>query len=154
MPKAARLNDIGSGHGCFPPTNITAASHNVQINNRPAARQGDPLAAHGCSKCSPHARAIAAGSPSVFINGIPAARLGDPITCGGGIITASDDVFIGDFAAGNSGGILQQALGSANDSVKMLQSMRRTLLTASQQGQPFCLPCQQAKAKAAERAKA
>ncbi|KZL11706.1 PAAR domain-containing protein [Pseudovibrio sp. Ad26] len=39
---AARLGDIGSGHGChFPPTPAIAGSPNILINNRLAVRQGD-----------------------------------------------------------------------------------------------------------------
>lgn len=158
MPQAARLNDMGSPHGCFPPTNIIAASANVFINNKPAARLGDALAPHGCGKCSAHPRMIAKGSASVFINGIPAARLGDKISCGGAIISASGDVLIGDAGASlSSGG------GTANSVFKQMQeqiseqlttdpdaefaafeSMRTTLLNARQTGKAFCLPCQQA----------
>jgi len=40
---AARLGDIGSNHGKFPPTPIIQGSLNVFINGRPAARKGDSL---------------------------------------------------------------------------------------------------------------
>ncbi|SER20979.1 Zn-binding Pro-Ala-Ala-Arg (PAAR) domain-containing protein, incolved in TypeVI secretion [Amphritea atlantica] len=95
MPKAARLGDIGSGHGCFPPTPIVSGSGDVIIDGIPAARVGDPLAPHGCSKCPPHGRAIAAGSSSVMINGRPAARVGDSISCGGSVAAGSGSVSIG-----------------------------------------------------------
>ena len=95
MPKAARIGDIGSGHGCFPPTPVTAGSGNVKINGIPAARLGDPLAAHGCGKCPPHGRSISGGSGTVFINGKPAARIGDGIDCGGSVAAGSGDVIIG-----------------------------------------------------------
>jgi len=95
MAKAARLGDIGSGHGCFPPTPVTSGSGNVSTNGMPSARQGDPLAAHGCPKCPPHGRSIAGGSGSVFINGKPAARAGDGISCGGSVAAGSGDVLIG-----------------------------------------------------------
>jgi uncharacterized Zn-binding protein involved in type VI secretion len=95
MPKAARVSDIGSGHGCFPATNIVAGSPNVFIENLPAARVGDPLAAHGCATCTPHGRGVASGSSTVFINGLAAARVGDSINCGGVISTGSGTVFIG-----------------------------------------------------------
>ncbi len=159
MPQAARLNDMGSAHGCFPPTNIIAASSSVFINNKPAARLGDALAPHGCGKCSAHPRIIARGSASVFINGIPAARLGDMISCGGAIMTASGDVMIGD-----AGASLSSAAGAANTVFNHMQqqiakqlatdpdaefavfeSMRTTLVNARQTGRAFCLPCQQAK---------
>lgn len=39
MPGAARLNDIGSGHDCFPETPIIEGSFDVIINSQPAARQ-------------------------------------------------------------------------------------------------------------------
>jgi len=95
MPKASRLNDIGSDHACFPPSNVIAGSGNVFINGLPAARVSDPLMAHGCGKCTPHARNIAIGSSSVFINSLAAARIGDAINCGGSMSTGSPDVNIG-----------------------------------------------------------
>jgi uncharacterized Zn-binding protein involved in type VI secretion len=94
--KAARLGDIGSGHGCFPPTPIISASSDVIIENIPAARQGDALLPHGCSNCPPHPRAIAGGAGSVLINGMPAARLSDNVDCGGVITSGAGTVFIGD----------------------------------------------------------
>ncbi|GKW13744.1 hypothetical protein PEC301899_40260 [Pectobacterium carotovorum subsp. carotovorum] len=43
MPGAARLNDIGSGHDCFPEIPITECSPDVIINGQPAARQDDTV---------------------------------------------------------------------------------------------------------------
>ncbi|MCV6610764.1 MAG: PAAR domain-containing protein [Amphritea sp.] len=98
MAKAARLGDTCSAHGCFPPTPVTSGSGNVLINGLPAARVSDSAAPHGCGKCPPHGRSIAAGSATVFINGRPAARVGDTISCGGNVATGSDNVLIGDSA--------------------------------------------------------
>lgn len=95
MPAASRLNDIDTGHACFPPSKVIAGSDNVAINGLPAARLSDPLMSHGCGKCVPHARNIAAGSSSVFINGLPSTRVGDAINCGGTMATGSADVNIG-----------------------------------------------------------
>jgi len=95
MPQASRLNDIDTGHACFPPSNVIAGSGNVIINGLPAARLTDPLAAHGCGRCTPHARNIAAGSSSVFINGLPSTRVGDAINCGGTMATGSPNVNVG-----------------------------------------------------------
>ena len=50
MPKAARIGDIASAHGCFPPTPIIAGSGDVFINGIPAARLGDAAAPHGCDR--------------------------------------------------------------------------------------------------------
>lgn len=102
MPKAARLGDIASGHGCFPPSPITSGSGDVFINGIPAARVGDSAAPHGCKDCPPHCRNIAAGSATVFINGRPAARIGDALSCGGFVSTGSGNVHIGSMMGSSS----------------------------------------------------
>ncbi|ACX87548.1 S-type Pyocin domain protein [Pectobacterium parmentieri WPP163] len=100
MPGAARLNDIGSGHDCFPETPIIEGSSDVIINGQPAARQGDAVLLHGCpcpnAPHGVHSRKIAEGSSTVIINGKPAARIGDGIHCGGVIVSGSGNVIIGD----------------------------------------------------------
>ncbi|RNM20598.1 uropathogenic specific protein [Dickeya undicola] len=100
MPGAARLNDIGSGHECFPDTPIIEGSSDVLINGLPAARVGDTVQMHGCT-CPQaphgvHGRKISAGSATVLINGKSAARIGDDIDCGGLIVSGSSNVIIGD----------------------------------------------------------
>ncbi|MFP1811457.1 S-type pyocin domain-containing protein [Lonsdalea quercina] len=99
MPGAARLNDIGSGHACFPATPVVAGSQDVIINGQPAARQGDAVQLHGCPCPNVphglHPRQIAAGSSTVIINGKQAARIGDEINCGGNIVSGSSNVIIG-----------------------------------------------------------
>ncbi|KGA42816.1 S-type Pyocin domain-containing protein [Pectobacterium odoriferum] len=100
MPGAARLNDIGSGHDCFPETPITEGSSDVIVNGQPAARQGDAVLLHGCpcpnAPHGVHSRKIAEGSSTVIINGKNAARIGDGIHCGGVITSGSGNVIIGD----------------------------------------------------------
>ncbi len=100
MPGAARLNDIGSGHDCFPETPIIEGSSDVIINGQPAARQGDAVLLHGCpcpnAPHGVHSRKIAEGSSTVLINGKPAVRIGDGINCGGVIASGSGNVIIGD----------------------------------------------------------
>lgn len=93
---AARLGDLGSPHGSYPPTPILGGSPDVFINGRPAARQGDPLVAHAAPKRPPHPRQIAEGASSVLINGRPAARVSDAIDCGGKLSSGSTTVLIGD----------------------------------------------------------
>lgn len=99
MPKATRLGDIGSGHGChFPPTPAISASGNVYVEGIPAVRQGDAYAPHACPACPapPHPRSLSAGSGSVYINNKPAGRKGDAISCGGSVTAAAGTVDIGD----------------------------------------------------------
>ncbi len=95
---AARIGDIGSGHGChFPPSPAISGSPNILINNRPAVRQGDAYAPHPCPVCPlpPHGRKLASGSPTVLFNNKQAGRVGDPIDCGGSDATGSGNVLIG-----------------------------------------------------------
>lgn len=94
--KSARLGDIGSAHGCFPPTPTVMGSPDVFVNGLPANRVGDDLVPHGCSNCSPHPRAVAEGSSTVSINGKPATRVGDGVDCGGQLSTGSPNVSIGE----------------------------------------------------------
>ncbi|NKX74564.1 PAAR domain-containing protein [Tritonibacter mobilis] len=99
MPKATRLGDIGSGHGChFPPTPSTGASPDVYVNGIAVVRQGDAYADHGCGVCPApaHGRSLSGGSRSVFVNGKPAGRVGDAISCGGAADAGSSDVSFGD----------------------------------------------------------
>ena len=101
---AARLEDIGSGHGCHhPPSPAIEGSPNVVINGLPAVRLGDSFAMHACpAHGGLHPRALATGSSSVIINGKPAGRLGDSIDCGGAVMTGSANVLIGEDAFGGS----------------------------------------------------
>ncbi len=93
MPRAVRLGDNCSGHGCFPPRPTNSASDTVLINNRGAHRLGDSLASHCCKTC--HTGTTIGGSSTVFINNRPAARVGDQVTCGSVLQEASDNVEIG-----------------------------------------------------------
>lgn len=101
MPGAGRLADLGSGHGCFPPSPTIAGSGDVFTNMRPALRKGDAILPHGCGQCPPHPRTVQKGSATVNINGWPAARIGDAISCGGDVMTGSGDVNIGDESYGS-----------------------------------------------------
>lgn len=91
MPAVSRLNDLCTGHGCWPPRANDQASENVFVNGLGAHRQGDHWAAHTC--LSTHDSTLAQGSPTVFVNGKPLARVGDPVACGSAVATGSADVF-------------------------------------------------------------
>ena len=101
MAAAARLGDLCTGHGCWPPRTGVSASPNVFINGINAHREGDPWNVHCCDG-SCHPGAVASGSNSVYINGRPAARIGDSINCGSLIAMGSEDTFIGDSGGGGS----------------------------------------------------
>lgn len=93
MP-AARLADICTGHGCFPPRKNIEGSNNVFVNGRPHHRKGDGWAVH-CCIITCHSSTTCSGSHSVFINGKPAARVQDTVCCGSKIMTGSANVFEG-----------------------------------------------------------
>ncbi len=93
---AARLGDIASNHGPWPPTPILMGSGTVLINGLPAARKGDMVLLHVIPNNPPHGRAINAGASKVKIDGIPAARVDDAISCGGKVAAGSGNVLIGD----------------------------------------------------------
>jgi len=94
MAASARLGDICTGHGCYPPRAGVAASNNVFVNGIAAHRINDTWGIHCCDgEC--HPSTVARGSNSVFINGLAAARLGDSIACGSVIAQGSNNVYIG-----------------------------------------------------------
>src|SRR5438105_12068306 len=110
MPAAARLGDkaqVGAdAHGCpaCPHPGVgpmVAASADVFVNDRPAARKDD-LGIHAAC-CGPNTFTINAGSATVYVNGKPFARMNDDTKhCGGNgpIIEGSPDVLIDDGASG------------------------------------------------------
>lgn len=87
----------GDGHFCLKKDSgvshvggqISAGSGDVCINDKPAARVGDPAKCHGPDD------KIVAGSSTVFIDGKSAARAGDATDHGGKITEGSGNVFIG-----------------------------------------------------------
>ncbi len=70
-------------------------SPDVTVDDRPLARQGDPLNTHGCAEHAPHKGKVIAGSSTVTVNDRPAARLGDEVDCGGALDAGSPHLEIG-----------------------------------------------------------
>lgn len=91
MPAVVRLNDIDTGHGCFPPRNNVAGSGNVFTNGLATHRLGDGYENHSC--ISVHDSVLSQGSASVFVNGLPIGRIGDTIACGSATAEGSSNVF-------------------------------------------------------------
>ena len=100
MPAAARLNDICTGHSCFPARENVEASANVFVNSRGWHRQGDAWAVHCCTHTDTphgcHSSVLASGSGTVYVNGKQAGRIGDSVACGSSVATGSSNVFAGD----------------------------------------------------------
>lgn len=94
MPGAVRLNDLCTGHDCFPSRSNDSASTNVFINGRGAHRVGDHWEVHCCGPVC-HDSVQATGSSTVFVNGKALARIGDSIACGSTNATGSSNVMVG-----------------------------------------------------------
>jgi uncharacterized Zn-binding protein involved in type VI secretion len=94
MPGIARLGDICTGHGGWPPRPIVSASPKVRVDGIPVARVGDSLASH-TNPAIPetHAGTISSGNSKVRADGIPIARIGDSVSCGGAVASGSGKSF-------------------------------------------------------------
>lgn len=88
----ARLGDMSSGHGPYPPRPNITASPNVFANMLPVHRQGDQWAVH-CGPKHCHPGILASGSPTVFANGQQVGRINDPVACGDVVASGSPNVF-------------------------------------------------------------
>ena len=93
MPGVARLTDICSGHGPWPPRENVSASENVFVNGLGAHRVTDTWNIHCGPSC--HDSVLASGSSTVFVNGLAIGRIGDPVECGSTVATGSSNVFAG-----------------------------------------------------------
>lgn len=91
---AARLGDMGTGHGCFPPRQNIQASSDTIIEGLGAHRVGDLWEVHCCDdKC--HMGSLASGSSTVFVNGRQLGRIGDQVDCGSTVATGAATVIVG-----------------------------------------------------------
>jgi len=95
MPGVARLGDVCTGHGPWPPRPNNGASGDVFVNGIPVHRQGDGWAVHCNPEPQCHGSALAAGSSTVYVNGLQVGRIGDPVACGSSVASGSGDVFAG-----------------------------------------------------------
>jgi uncharacterized Zn-binding protein involved in type VI secretion len=94
MPVVARLGDMSTGHGTFPPRASTSASPDVRVNGIGVLRQTDTYALH-CTGPVCHVGTVSVGSATVRANGLPIARIADPISCGDAIAMGSPNVRAG-----------------------------------------------------------
>lgn len=95
MPGSARIDDLCTGHGCWPTRRTDQGSPDSFVNNRASHRQYDHWVAHCCPDNGCHDSFLATGSATHFINGVQAGRIFDPVACGSIVATGSADNFIG-----------------------------------------------------------
>lgn len=73
----ARLGDLTTGHGCWPPAQVQTGSPTVFANFIPVGRVGDLHVIHCCPDDSCHPGSFISGSPDVFANdGVSGAQPG------------------------------------------------------------------------------
>jgi uncharacterized Zn-binding protein involved in type VI secretion len=96
MAAATRIDDVCTGHGCFPPRKALYGSEDVFIQNRGAVRktEEDLWETHCCTIVCHDAVAVE-GSTTVFINNKAAVRIGDMLSCGSASAEGSPNVFFG-----------------------------------------------------------
>lgn len=99
MPAVARLGDVSTGHGCFPPTNmVTTAATKSYINGVLVGvkDQESQFSTHVCGNTNHQqvTRYISSGSTKSFIEGKAVARIGDDIACGDAIAQGSPNSFL------------------------------------------------------------
>ena len=93
MLAAIRVSDMSTGHDDCPPVPVTAGASTVTADGLAMAREGDPLAPHGCEDHPTHTGTIAGGMDRIFICGRRAAYAGVPVSCGGTMTGGSSKVF-------------------------------------------------------------
>lgn len=96
MPAAVLDGYISTGHGCFPPTAITATASKTFVNGIKVALDGDKHAPHTCGKTTHpmSSRNGISGAAKTTIEGKPPLRIGDNIGCGDACGQGSTNTFI------------------------------------------------------------
>ena len=96
MPFVARKGDSSSGHDACPGVPIVdKVSPDVNVNGKPCAINGSVFAAHGCLVHPAHSGVVVAPDRKVLVNGQNIACISDAESCGGTIVSGSDDVKVG-----------------------------------------------------------
>ena len=96
MPAVVLDGYLSTGHGCFPPTAITATSTKTYVNGIKVALDGDKHQPHSCG-LSTHAMDIRngiSGAGKTTIEGKKPLRIGDTIGCGDTQGQGSSNTFI------------------------------------------------------------
>lgn len=99
MPAVIRLNDMSTGHGCFPPTNLVSTPVSKTFVNGILAGVVSGSCQYTTHVCGivvhpSSGRTPSSGSSKTFIEGNPAARIGDDIACGDTCGEGSPNSFI------------------------------------------------------------
>ena len=89
MPPVHRIQDLTTGHGCYPPEVPSSWSPNVRANGRNVIRFDDTRVVHCCPPC--HVGTYI-GESTVRVNGRMLQRIGHPLDCGDAVAQGSPNV--------------------------------------------------------------
>jgi len=99
MPAVSRIGDMSTGHGCFPPTDMTISPISKTFFNGIKAGvkdSGCQFTTHSCGIVT-HTQAerfVSSGAGKTYLEGKLAARIGDDIGDGDVIAEGSANSFI------------------------------------------------------------
>ncbi len=96
MPAVVLDGYLSTGHGCFPPTAISASSSKTYVNGIKVALNGDKHSSHSCGNTThpTSSRNGISGAAKTTIEGKPPLRIGDSIGCGDAEGQGSSNTFI------------------------------------------------------------
>lgn len=94
LPAIVLDGKISTGHGCFPPTAVSATSSKTKVNGILVALDGDKYATHSCGNTVHPDHPGQSGASKTTIEGKPPLRIGDSISCGDVCGQGSNNTFI------------------------------------------------------------
>ena len=96
MPAVVLDGNISTGHGCFPPTAISASASKTYVNGIKVALHGDTHASHSCGTTvhPTSSRNGISGASKTYIESKKPLRIGDSIGCGDAEGQGSANTFI------------------------------------------------------------
>ena len=96
MPAVVLDGKLSTGHGCFPPTAISASAGKTYVNGIKVALDGDMHSAHSCGTTvhPDSSRNGISGASKTYIEGKKPLRIGDSIGCGDAEAQGSANTFI------------------------------------------------------------
>jgi hypothetical protein len=99
MPAVSRLDDISTGHGCFPPTTMvrTPVQKTFINGKKPGVKDSScQYSAHVCGSTNhpDSVRYPTQGTKKTYIEGFLVARIADTLSCGDVIGEGSPNTFM------------------------------------------------------------
>lgn len=94
MPAVVLNGQLSTGHGCFPPTSVSATSTKTTINGKKVALNGDIYGGHSCGRSTHPPHPGTSGASKTTIDGRKPLRIGDSLSCGDTCGQGSSNTFV------------------------------------------------------------